>query len=232
MRPFKILVSLLCLVGCAGDSRIYAESISAVMRSSSIDVTLDKPLNPGYRYLRVTQNGRPILMVLGSTEQDTKTGDVTDAWYSSQSEVLKVKAGRIVAMTGTPVDWIDARYRGAPSWLSLISGARSDVHDYRRERDVAARYRFGIQEKVTLQKIAKPAHLALLGVDRPHLIWFKESYEPKELADSIFAVEPSDNMAEPPRVVYSWQCLAADFCLSMQPWSLQDQTLLTGEASR
>jgi hypothetical protein len=232
MRVFYTIVLLFGLLGCAGESAIYADSIRAIVKSQSADVTLDKPLNPSYRYLRVTQNDRPLLMVLGYVESDAATGAVTDVWYSSQSEVLKIKAGRIVAMTGTPFDWAEVRHMGAPDWARVLNEAQPPTYHYTRERDVAAGYRYGVREKVSLQKIAKPVHSALAGFERPDLIWFKESIEPNHLPDSIYALAPSASGGGVPQVVYSWQCLAVDFCFSMQAWSPQDHAAMVAKAGR
>lgn len=229
MRILKLIALILSLSGCAGESLVFKDSIQLIFQKQSTDVTLEKTLNPNYRYLRMLQDGRPILLALGYVEQDAATGDTTDIWYSGPSEVLKIKSGRITAMTGTPLADVTVRNLGEPSWSGALKDAASALGHFSRERDVALNYRFGIKEKVSLQRITKPVNHSLAGMDKPNLVWFQESYEPNNLPPSIFAVDASDGVPEQGRVAYSWQCLTPTVCLSMQAWTLKDQALVIGQ---
>jgi hypothetical protein len=229
MRVLKILALILSLSGCAGDSQVVEQTMRLLYRGQSEDVTLAKSLNPSYRYLRLVLDGRPLLIALGFVEQDAATDVVTDVWYSGMSEVIKIKAGRIVAMTGDPLTDVTVRTLGEPRWRDVLSATSIAPVHFSRERDVALHYRFGIKEKVILQKIAKPANHTLVGIDKQNLVWFQESYEPNHLPASIFAVDSSEGLPEPARVVYSWQCLTTTVCFSMQTWGLKEQESAMGQ---
>jgi hypothetical protein len=230
MRVLKLLFLILSLTACAGESQVAADAMRLVFQEQAEDVTLTKRLNPNYQYLRLVQDGRPLLLALGYAEYDKATGTSTDIWYSGLSEVIKIKAGRIVAVTGTPRSDITIRLLGDAKWSRVLSDASNAAIYFNRERDVSINYRFGIKEKVTLQKISKPADHSLVGVDRPNLVWFQESYEPNNLPPSIYAVDASVGIHEDVKVVYSWQCLSNELCLSTQAWGLSDQAAAVAQA--
>jgi hypothetical protein len=229
---------LVGVTGCAGDARIMSDMFKAAWQGGSSDQTAAQILNPEYRYLRVTLEGRPFLLVLGYVDQDPQTGESIDVWYTGRGEVLKLKNGRLVAVSGTPSDWLAARHKALPTWDAALRMSDSTSLSYERARDQKAGYRFNQQEQVSLSRIAAPRTSWIsgrfAGSLATDLVWFEERYTSDTgLPPSFFAVRNTAVASAhgvvgttQAAVVYSWQCLSVQTCLSLQEWTQEDHAVL------
>jgi hypothetical protein len=124
-------------------------------------------------------------------------------------------------------DWAAVHYVPAPPAWPTVSeaGAR-----FTRQRDAMPGYRFGITEQMNLR-----AWPALPPVELPSTLpadkatsyrWFRESVLPiagevaPALPDAWFAWGRHRGVDQ---IVYSEQCLSADFCLQLQRWPLLEE---------
>ena len=200
----------------------------AVRRDSSVATAR---LNPDFRYLRATIDGRVALLVLGYVDQHPQ-GPI-EVWYSAEREVLRLQNGRIVGATGLTTEWRNVSFPTLPSWsvLERTEGAFRWV----RERDVMPGYRFGIRDPLALRVSTVPSKSALQGVDPKSLRWFeeltefdarvKQRDEEKDLTPAIYAVAFSGSTE---KVVYGEQCLTRTLCFSWQVWPVTQQTATDG----
>jgi hypothetical protein len=221
-----ILLFVAGLTGCASNDQAISESLRLIFDKKTQKLATAQQLDSAYKYLYVTKDGQSSLLVLGHSDVDRISGGVVDSWYTSQAETLKIKNGRIVALTGTPFDWLAVRFVAEPTWDWLLRAPQNDVVQFTRERDVAHNYQMGIVEKVTIRRIAKPLNHSFQRVGEKNLTWFQESYQPNNLPDSIFAVDAGAGVSEQTRVIYSWQCLSVDVCLTMQAWGSSEQAAM------
>jgi Group 4 capsule polysaccharide lipoprotein gfcB, YjbF len=172
-----LAAAVVSLVSCAGSPNVVGDVVRlAWQKSESSDPTLAQVLNPQYRYLRVTLGGRPFLLILGYVDQDAVSGEAVDVWYTGQGEVLKLKNGRLVGMTGTQSDWLAVRHTALPTWSVAAALHDSAAMSYVRTRDLKAAYQFGIQEQVTLKRIPAPQLPAIAGLPSNDLVWLEERY--------------------------------------------------------
>ena len=213
------LSALPLLSACAGPGAVALESLIEVVKPST--AVASAPLNPQYQYLRITANGKPALMVRG-TASPAALAQGGSTWYSADKEVLELNQGRISLALGTPVEWRSVK-AAWPAWPQT-----NEAVFYQRQRDVTAPVRYGLNERMRLQKLAQgqprfwlqPAGKAVLPAD---LSWYSETMEPQQgggaaLPVALFGVQGSGAQA---RVVYSEQCLSATVCLSLQEWPAQ-----------
>lgn len=167
------------------------------------------PLDPAFQYLLVTVSGKSFLMARGAVE--TAPNGPVELWYTGNREVIRMQNGRIIAASGTPVEWSDVRLSAQPAW----SGIAGPTHIERR-RDVMPGYRFGLEDVLTVASIAPPSHSAFYGRLPGDLHWFKEiSVGPYALPASRYAVRFDGNHTE---VMYGEQCLSESLCFSWQRW--------------
>ncbi len=189
------------------------------------DATLTAPLNPAYRYLRVQAQGQPAaLMVLGYVDPDP-LGDI-EVWYSSQREVIKLQNGRIVSTTGLQTNWRAVRFSAAPpTWSEVLLQGRI----FSRWRDEMPGHRYAISERLQLKPLdglpGIPLPSSLPREQASRYRWFSET-----TLTSGDSVLPASWFAwgtyrGQPAVVYSQQCLAPTFCLSLQLWPAQKESL-------
>lgn len=198
------------------------------------DHTAGATLNPALRYLRVTIDGQVSLFVLGNLDADPRPAAnpdgtpnaPTEVWYSAEREVLRLRDGRVMGVSGFTPEWRNVELRGAPAWAQLAG--LNDAMVYSRLRDVMPGYRYGIHDPLTLRRTQPPARSQLAGLEANRLAWFEEtrSAEPSSNAPSSNA----DDMALPPAryavelragqatVVYGEQCLARNVCFTWQRW--------------
>lgn len=167
------------------------------------------PLDPAFQYLLVTVGGKSFLMTRGGVE--TASGGLVELWYTGDREVIRMQNGRIIAASGTPIEWSDVRLSVQPAW----SGIAGPTHIERR-RDVMPGYRFGLEDALTVAPIATPSHSAFYGQLPGDLHWFKEvSAGPYALPSSRYAVRFDGGHTE---VIYGEQCLSESLCFSWQRW--------------
>lgn len=211
---------------CSTESDVLLQTARATLLPDfAVDQT---PLNPNFRYLRVTtRQGRRALLVLGYIDEHP-AGPI-EVWYSGERETLRLQNGRLVAATGMPIEWRNVNLPSLPAW--------SDVHasngPYRwvRSRDVMPGYRYGVQDVLTLHPIESPAFSAIRGLQPQRLLWFQERNELFESAPlAMLGGTLTPEVALPPAryavmrdgaggvVVYAEQCLTSDFCITWQRW--------------
>lgn len=221
MRSAKygiLLAGLLALTAC-GSASVLREP-SRWWQAYTGGSTPPPVVDPAFRYLRVDSRGHTLYLVRGDVDS-TVDGPV-EVYYSAVGEIVRLREGRIVGTAGLPVDWRSVRQSGVPAWSELLtarSGKRVAGRDYLRVRDVVPGYRFNVRESMVVAEVAAPASAGAVIRGASSLRWFEESNGQSEpstaLAPARFAV---DDATLPPRVVYSEQCLSADFCLRLQPW--------------
>lgn len=173
-------------------------------------------LRGGFRYLKVVANGEVSYLALGYLDPPpVQSGPSSvEVWYSASGQSLRLKDGRLAGTAGLPTDWLDVRMERAPDWSAV---GREGV-EFERERDVMPGYRYRIRDQLRVRPVLPPETTDLIGVDKASLLWYEETVESSTgggLPPAYFGVIPGFGSA---RVVYSFQCVAADLCLSTQSW--------------
>ena len=188
-------------------------------------------LNPNFRYLRVTVEGRVAFLALGYV--DSHPHGPVEVWYSAKREALRLQGGRLVGATGLTTEWRSVELPELPSW-SAIARAGEPVQ-WERVRDVMPGYRFGVRDALVLRAIAPPGKSALQGLDPKSLAWFEERFRDESrpgLLAALGAVAPDAQVLPPARyavelregretVVYGEQCVSADLCFTWQRWAVK-----------
>jgi hypothetical protein len=172
-------------------------------------------LDSRFHYLRLTVNGRVILLASGSLNIDA--ANALCVWYSSDREVLRLQNGRLVAVVGTISEWRNVRFPSLPTWGELAQS--SQPLSWSRIRDVMPGYRYDVADDLVLQHIPAPKDSQMKHVDPNSLIWFQESMvrtsDRELLPVSRYAVVISKNSEQ---VVYGEQCVSKELCFSWQQW--------------
>jgi hypothetical protein len=212
------------LSGCTGSTNAVIESIRFAVQETP-DPARSR-LNPAFRYLRITVQGRTALVVLGYVENNPQ-GPI-EVWYSAEREVLRFQNGRLVGATGLMTEWRNVEMMGLPEWRALAR--LGGQYRWTRVRDVMPGYRLGIVDKLTLRTTPPPSKSALLDLDPLALTWFEEHIEPggdgvplraeQALPTARYAVD----LRQPSEVVvYGELCLAANLCFTWQRWPVAPQ---------
>lgn len=163
---------------------------------------------PGFEYLQLQIDGRHVGMALGRRNSDGRTLD--EYWYSSQSEMLNLKNGRIHQALGMTHE-VREQLQQAPDWALLLQ--RRDPYAWYRTLDIQPGYRYGVNEYVVTQKIS-PSKAQQVKAPKAD-VWFEESvmgsYDDGRTWSykQIFALVNQ-------QVVYSEQCLAPHLCISLR----------------
>jgi hypothetical protein len=227
-RTLILLVA--ALSGCAAGTNAIVESLQyAVGRGPDVE---SKRLNPDFRYLRATVDGRVVLLVLGYVDRHPQ-GPI-QVWYSAEREVLRLQNGRIVGATGLTTEWRNVTVPELPTW-SVLARIKGDSR-WIRVRDVMPGYRYGIRDPLALRVSLPPSRSALQNLDSNNLVWFEERTEAEESGKRI----PEENNLPPARyavaisdgaesVVYGEQCLAKNLCFSWQLWPVAPQSAKTAQ---
>jgi hypothetical protein len=210
---FACFAALACaglLAGCADSTNAFLQTFRQAWTGgpSADDVALD----PRYRYLRVTLDGRVVLLALGFIDAHPR-GPV-EVWYSAEREALRLQNGRLAGISGLPVEWRDVRLPDLPPWPSLAAAGKP--FPWVRVRDVMPGYRYGVRDALTLSVVPAPAASALRGIDPQRLVWFEERAEPD--AAGVEPLPPARYALEGETVVYGEQCIAPDKCFHWQRW--------------
>lgn len=186
--------------------------------TSAVDSTR---LNPRLGYLRVSIDGRAALLVLGYVDPHPQ-GRI-EVWYSAQREVLKLQNGRVVGVTGLTTEWRGVALPALPDWSALL--ASPQPLEWTRRRDVMPGYRYGVEDRLTLKRIAPPEDSRLVGKGSRNLIWFEETVAPDARGER--ALPPAryalDLRATGEPVVYGEACVAPDLCFAWQRWPAEPQ---------
>lgn len=221
-----VLLAIAGLCACTSSSNAIFQTAQSVF--SRDPATLTAPLNPDFRYLRATVDGRAALLVLGYVEN--QAGGPIQVWYSAEREVLRLQNGRIVGAVGLTAEWRNVKLEGPPAWSSIKHTAVTS--QWTRIRDVMPGYRFGVRDVLSLSAISPPARSALQGLAPELLAWYEERDENyfvdsrnaavDQLPPARYAVASVDGSET---VVYSEQCLARKLCFTLQVWPATPQSI-------
>jgi Group 4 capsule polysaccharide lipoprotein gfcB, YjbF len=226
------LLLVAALSGCSAGSNAILQTLPfAYGRKPSVDTAR---LNPDFRYLRVTTNGRVALLVLGYVDSNPQ-GPV-EVWYSAGREVLRLQHGRFVGAVGLTTEWRGVSLPELPSWS--IAARADQAFLWTRTRDVMPGYRFGVKDALSLRVVPDPKRSELMGLDSQRLTWFEERVEagPAAGLPAVFRNSPAANPVLPPAryavdfrdgqetVVYGEQCIAPKLCFTWQRWPVQAQS--------
>lgn len=205
-----LLLALACATLPACSSRIDAMAQTAkVFFQGDANASAATALNPSVRYLRVEASGRTLFLALGYI--DSHPLGPIEVWYSGKGEVLRLQNGHVVGLTGTEIEWRQARLSLVPQWPE--SSATSTA--YSRVRDVMPGYRFGIVDQLTIRSVGAPARSNLALLPASSLRWFEAREAQAALPAARFALSGAPGAGT---VVYAEQCFSATFCLSWQQW--------------
>jgi hypothetical protein len=212
------------LGGCASGNSPEQDTLAALIAGkhhASPPIPAEPDLR--YRYLRVEVQGYPpALLVLGYIDPHP-TGAI-EVWYSAQREVIKTQNGRVVATAGLPIDWTAVRFVSTPPPWDQVP---QQSLQFQRSRDEMPGYRYGIVEQVQWVPVsgvpAIPLVATLPMATANTYQWFQESVKATQggaaLPDAWFAWGKHRGDWT---VVYSHQCLTADFCLRLQRWPVRE----------
>jgi len=222
----RVLAALLLLAvavsGCSSASQAIVDTARSVWGGPS--AADSARLNPRFRYLRVSVDGRVALLVLGYVDPHPQ-GRI-EVWYSAQHEVLRLQNGRIVGATGLTTEWRRVALPALPDWSALV--ASPQPLEWTRTRDVMPGYRYGVKDRLRLKRIAPPGESRFVGKGgrgSRNLIWFEETVASETPGER--ALPPVryalDLRAAGEPVVYGEACLAPDLCFSWQRWPAAPQ---------
>ncbi len=221
-----VLSLVAALVACSSGTNAIVQTLQdAVGRDRNVATAR---LNPNFRYLRVTVDGRVALLALGN--EDGHPQGPIEVWFSAQREVLRFQNGRLVGAVGLTTEWRSVSLPELPSW-SAVARAAQPVR-WTRLRDVMPGYSFGVRDTLVLRVTSPPKKSQLQGLDAQSLTWFEEQIDPERLAGYLATPGGSlatDNALPPARyavdfrdaketVVYGEQCLAPKLCFTWQRW--------------
>ena len=223
LLKFSLLAFPLALASCASGSSAIWQTAKNVW-GNEVDVSRVS-LNPDFRYLRVTVDGRTVLLALGNTESHPQ-GPI-EVWYSAEKEVIRLQNGRLVSAVGVTTEWRASSAPVLPSW-TVLAKSHSPL-EWTRTRDVMPGYRYGLKDTIVTNTIVAPSRSQLQGVDPQTLVWFEDRIESigntsrqsntvarDSLPPAKYAVAIAGGAES---VIYGEQCLASDLCISWQRWS-------------
>lgn len=212
-----LLSLVVALSGCASNMNTAYETLKFVV-SKDPAVAADR-IDPRFRYLRITIDGRSALFTLGYLDPDPQ-GPI-EVWYSALREVLRMQNGRLVGAAGAATEWRNVALPGLPAWSALA--AAGGPSRWVRVRDVMPGYRYGVRDPLVLRVTPPPSRSALQALDPAGLIWFEEVMDPAAPAGAEVNFLPTARYAVQftggaETVVYGEQCLGRDFCFTWQRW--------------
>ena len=226
-----VLLLAIALSACSsGMNAIIQTAQNIVQRDRDVERAR---LNPEFRYLRVTIDGRAALIALGDVDSDPR--GAIEVWYSAEREVLRIQNGRVVGAVGLTTEWRSVSLPALPSWSNLAR--EQGTVRWPRVRDVMTGYKFGLRDELALRVVSPPQKSALQNLDPQRLTWFEERAEQAHLAGSLEGFRsgrPADLALPPARyaldfrdgketVVYGEQCLAPKLCFTWQRWPVESQ---------
>ena len=217
-----VLLLVAALSGCSTSSQAVLDTALSLRGGGAIDDPAR--LDARFRYLRVTRDGKVAVLALGYLDPHPQ-GQI-EVWYSRQREVLRLQNGRIAGASGLTTEWRRVTLASAPDWVALLA---SDAPvEWTRTRDVMPGYRYGIEDRLTLVRIAPPGNSRLVGIEPQQLLWFEERSAPQP--DESETLPPAryalDARAAGDPVVYGEACLAKDLCFAWQRWPVAGQGTL------
>ena len=207
---FAALACASLLAGCADSTNAFLQTFRQMWGGgANAD---EAALDPRYRYLRVTLEGRVVMLALGFIDAHPR-GPI-EVWYSHEREALRLQNGRLVGVSGLPIEWREVRLPELPSWPSLAAAERP--FPWVRVRDVMPGYQYGIRDALVLSVVPAPQASALSGIDPQRLVWFEERTEPGPAGMEL--LPPARYAVEGETVVYAEQCIAPEKCFNWQRW--------------
>ena len=227
-----VLASVVLLSACSTASNAILQTLPhAYGKNAGV---ANARLNPDFRYLRVTIDGRLVLLVLGNVESDP-AGPI-EVWYSAEREVLRLQNGRLVGAVGLTTEWRNVVLPELPTWSALARAQQP--YRWTRIRDVMPGYRLGVKDELSVRAVQAPQRSALQVLDPRQLTWFEERDEAEPVAwlSGLWGRNDKTDAALPPAryavafsggretVIYGEQCLAANLCFSWQRWPVQAQS--------
>lgn len=214
LLPVRFLVALgsFVMLSACGHTPVTRTLVEAFASSETVS---NVALNPRYEYLRVVFQGNEALLVLGYVDPNPVAEVRT--WYSNAGEVVKIQAGRIIATKGFPIDWLSVRYQDLPEWNELRS---SEGAIFTRIRDQMPEYKFGLEDRIFISRVAAPVNARLQGVDAASLVWFEETVQgsPANLPSARYGLKSINGKLS---VVYGEQCFDPNQCIAWQTWPPQ-----------
>lgn len=207
---FTCLALLVFVTGCTPSPALRSVmDIGQQLTSKDSSPQASPTFDPRFRYLRVQTGPRVVFFALGYL--DPHPDGMVEVWFSGGKEVLRLRNGRVMGLSGTQTEWLNVGYQPVPGWSTGLS----DV-TYVRVRDVTPGYRYGIEEHLRLEPVKPPAKSNLLGIPGEDLFWFKESSTDKDaLEPTLYALRNAEGKLG---VVYSETCLDKNLCFSWQRW--------------
>lgn len=182
-------------------------------------VTQQGGLNPRFVYLHITPPRQdPLLAVLAYV--DPHPQGAIWVWHAPGGQVLKTQNGRLAGLAGVP----QAITLGSLSPSIAQWPADGEVFSGVRVWDAPLRYRYGIEETITLQPIGASEvprfvkrHLErrLASPDTSNWSWVRQT---GTVTGHAWFAKVAVN--EQRSIVYSYQCLEDDFCLHLASWPL------------
>jgi len=209
----------LALTACTSSSQSTLDSLRLAFKGD-VNAAQFEPKNPAYQYLKVTVYGRPVFLVLGYSDPKEGQSPSTETWYSAKGEVLKLQGGRLVGALGLETEWRQAQVFGAPAWSEVLRSPQTPVWNYQRVRDEMPGYASNLTDRLTLTPTTHAQARQRLGsvveplAKRSGVRWFEETGA-LGLPAAVYAVEGS---ATSPKVVLTYQCVAPQLCLVLEPW--------------
>lgn len=206
-------VSVICalaLAACAEGAVSFTETWKLALNRDPAAAIDAAPLNPKYRYLRVTYDEGAALLVLNFL--DKHPNGPVEVWYGGAGEVFRFQNGRWGGHAGVEPEWRLVALPPFPAWADLAD--RSEPLRWERYRDVMPGYRFGIRDRLMLRPIPAPDKSSLVGVDARSLRWFEERTE----ADSAEQLPAARYAVRGETVVYAEQCVSPRRCFKWQRW--------------
>ena len=224
------MVATLC--ACAPATNAILQTLPyAYGGNASVD---SARLNPNFRYLRLTIDGRVVLLAQGNVDNHPQ-GPI-EVWYSAEREVLRFQNGRLVGAVGLTTEWRNVALPNLPSWAAA-AGSGQDFR-WTRTRDVMPGYRYGVKDDLWLRVVPQSERSALKDLDSQRLTWFEERIQAAPVAwlSRVLGNSSAADLPLPPAryavefrdggetVVYGEQCLAAKLCFTWQRWPVLDQS--------
>ena len=210
----------ICIAGllsaCASHTAPYARALEALWATGNQPALPSQP-DPRYRYLRIEASNSPAALLVLGYEDPHPLGAI-EVWYSARQEVVKTQHGRIVGTAGLPLNWQQVQFPVTPPDWTAIPATGSH---YQRRRDLSPGYRANLTDQLTVKPhtgqpdIALPASLSAASASG--LQWFSEDAHggTEPLPRAWFARGQHRGQAG---IVYSRQCLSAEYCLQLQRW--------------
>ncbi|MES2208455.1 MAG: YjbF family lipoprotein [Pseudomonadota bacterium] len=226
-RCLVFIAGIALTTGCSTVWQSTYETSVAAFKNPEKLLTEAK-LDSHYRYLRFEVNQHPVLLILGFV--DVHPEGPVEVWYGGDPVMVKLQNGRYVASKGLQTNWQDVHIDQVPDFASLNQPQR-----YLRTRQQAPGAEFGIRETVVITplnqapdiapKLLKEPNIRLVAsgdnVDVAPIRWFSEvvvsastATMSKAKLPAFYAVE----MASKPKIIFGYQCLKADYCISWQAW--------------